>query len=637
VTARIGIDVGGTFTDVVLYDDSSRRLERTKVFSVPERGGEVILEALERLGVDPADLSMFVHATTLVTNLIIERRGAKVGLLTTRGFRDVLEIGLSYREHPYDLQFEKARPLVPRPLRRELTERIAAGGAVVEPLDPEEVLRETEWLVEQGVEAVAVVFLHSYANPDHERAARQAIAERFPDLRVSISSEVDPEIREFERCSTTVLNAYAMPAIVHYNDQLERDLAADGADLLYMHSGGGVVPPARARARPVELVSSGPAGGVLAAAYLGRQLGLSDIVTFDTGGTSSDVCMIENGDVQERDSIEVEWGMPLRARCIDVTWVGAGGGSIGWVDSGGALRVGPRSAGAAPGPACYGQGGTQPTVTDANLVLGLLDPERFLGGRVRLDVEAARRAVDALAADFGTGREELALGMRRIVTANMAQAVHAITVQKGIDPRSFTLIAFGGAGGQHATDVAAEMEITRVLFPPLASTFSAFGLLCADIRVTERRAFLNRVADNVREDAEKTFRDLHGRAAEALGSTNGGPVVEHRFAHLRYEGQTHELVVPVDPEGWSRLPELFEAVHERRFGTRLGDPVEAVALGVTLASPQPTIPLPRARVNGVDGRPAETRVFGIDEPVATYERAALPPGSRLAGPCILFE
>jgi N-methylhydantoinase A len=637
--ARIGIDVGGTFTDVVIYDDGSGRLDRTKLFSAPERAGEVILQALERLEIDRDDIELFVHATTLITNLIIERQGAKVGLLTTAGFRDVLEIGLSYREHPYDLRFEKPQPLVPRPLRRELRERVSATGEVCEPLDVDQVRRETGALVDQGVDAIAIVFLHSYANPEHELQARDLIAAEFPDVFVSISSEVDPEIREFERSSTTVLNAYAMPAVVRYNERLEHDIAVDGTDILYMHSGGGVVPRQRARARPIEMVSSGPAGGVLAAAFLGRELSLRDMVTFDTGGTSSDVCLIENAAIQERDAIEVEWGIPLRARCIDVTWVGAGGGSIGWIDTGHALRVGPRSAGAVPGPACYGRGGTEPTVTDANLVLGLLDPERFLGGRVHLDADASLRAVGGLAERFGAGAEELALGMRRIVTANMAQAVHAITVQKGVDPRSFTLVAFGGAGGQHATDVAAEMEISQVLFPPLASTFSALGLLCADVRVTERHAFLNPVVETAAEDAEELFRRLRVQAEEALGTLENRPILEQRFAHLRYEGQTHELVVPVGDAAWgSHLIDLFERAHERRFGTRLGDPVEAVALGVTLASPHPPVSLPRippAAQRSAESAPV--RVSGLDEPVPTYERAWLTAGMSVPGPCIVFE
>lgn len=634
---RLGIDVGGTFTDVV-HQDRSGTLRRTKVLSSAQQAGTVISEALDRLKVDGQDLSQLVHATTLVTNLIIERAGARVGLLTTRGFRDVLEIGLSYRENPFDLQAEKAVPLVPRPRRREIEERMSPAGEVLVPINLDEVLDETQALVDDGVEAIAVSLLHSHVNDLHELQAEAAIRSRFPELMVSLASVVDPQIREFERTSTAAINAYVMPAVVRYDNQLRDDVSIRREVLRYMHSGGGMVPPLRACSRPVELVSSGPAGGVLAAAFLGRELGMRDLVTFDIGGTSSDVCVVEDGEIQQRDEIEIEWGVPLRVRSIDVTWVGAGGGSIGWVDPGGTLAVGPRSAGAHPGPACYGHGGSEPTVTDANLVLGLLDPDRFLGGRIRLDSSAAERAVDSLAKDFEVSREEVALGIRRIAIANMAQAVHSITVQQGVDPRGFTLVAFGGAGGQHAIDVAVELEISRVLFPPLASTFSAFGLLCADAQVTERQAFLRDVDDEVGRDGERLFRELTERARESLGLSGEVEVVASRFAHVRYAGQSHELVVPIDRQGWSALPARFEDAHERRFGTRLGDPVEVMALGVTLASPRPAPSFPDCPPSMSEPEElGSVEVYGIDEPVSVIDRTALGRGDVVVGPVILTE
>jgi N-methylhydantoinase A len=557
--------------------------------------------------------------------------------LTTKGFRDVLEIGLSYREHPYDLQAEQPPPLVPRPLRRELTARMSADGTEIAPFDPDEVRAEAAALVDAGVEAIAIVLLHSYANPAHELAARDVIASEFPDVHVSLSSQIDPQVREYERTSTTVLNAYSMPAVVRYTSRFENEVAVKPRSLMFMHSGGGVIPPDRARERPIELVSSGPAGGVLAAAFLGQQIGIENIVTFDTGGTSSDVCLIESGEAQERDSIEVEWGVPIRVRCIDVMSVGAGGGSIGWVDSGGALRVGPQSAGANPGPACYGRGGTEATVTDANLVLGLIDPDRFLGGRVSLDLEAARAAVAGLADELGHGIEDTALGMRRIAIANMAQAVHSITVQKGIDPRGFTLVAFGGAGGQHATDVADEMEIKNVVFPPFASTLSALGLLVADIRVTEQKAFLKRLGDDVVADAESTWKDLREQAERSLTTIGDDVAVEEqRFAHLRYAGQTHELAVAVPSSGWDGLPGAFEDSHERRYGTRLGDPVEAVALGVTLSASPAAVALPTWAASDPAAE-TSVEVFGTVGAVRTYERASLAPGREVEGPCVIYE
>ncbi|HKP19144.1 MAG TPA: hydantoinase/oxoprolinase family protein [Gaiellaceae bacterium] len=630
------MDVGGTFTDVVLYDDSgTATLARTKVLTSAERPGEVIKEAFAVLGVAPEELELFIHATTLITNLIIERRGATVGLLTTKGFRDVLEIGLSYRPEPYNLQREKTSPLVPRPLRRELDERVGPRGDVIRPLDPAAALREVEALADLGADAIAISLLHSYANPVHERLARDAIAGAHPDLLVSISSEIDPQVREYERTSSTVLNAYAMPAVASYLDKLERDVATPAKSSFYMHSGGGVVPPAHVRARPIDLVLSGPSAGVLAASYLGEQLGLQDLMTFDIGGTSCDVCLIEDGHARERDAIDVEWGVPLRVRCIDVISVGAGGGSIAWVDVGGALRIGPQSAGAHPGPACYGFGGVEPTVTDANLVLGLLDPNRFLGGRIVLDLEAARRSLAGVAATLGVGEAEAAEGIHRIATANMAQAVRAITVQKGIDPRKFVLVAFGGAGGQHAIAVATEMEIRSVLFPPLASTLSAFGLLTADLKTTEQRAYLQPLAGEM-ADTKPLFVDLRRQALESLGLAADAEVAERRFCQIRYVGQTHELAVPLPEEGWSAMPAAFEDAHERMYGTRLGDPLEVVALGVTVVRMLPKLSLPPFRPDHGDAGLEPTQIQGLGA-VASLSRPQLAPGTEVVGPCVLYE
>ena len=634
MSKRIGVDVGGTFTDVVLYDESTGRLDRTKVLTSVERPGEVIHEALDRLEVSAAELSLFFHATTLVTNLIIERNGATVGLLTTRGFRDVLEIGLSYRPEPFNLLRPKAPALVARPRRRELDERLDPHGEVIVPLDRQQVLDEVASLVAGGVDAVAIVFLHSYANPTHEREARDAVKEAFPELLVSISSDVDPQVREYQRTSSTVLNAYTMPAVARYVEKLEASVTTPVDGMFYMHSGGGVAPPDRVRSRPIELVRSGPSAGVLAASYLGERLGLRDLMTFDIGGTSCDVCLIEDGEARERDSIDVEWGVPIRVRCIDVTSVGAGGGSIAWIDSGRALRVGPQSAGASPGPACYGRGGTEPTVTDANLLLGILDAGRFLGGRISLDREAALASVSSLADEVSVTPEEVALGIHRIATANMAQAVREITVQKGIDPRGFTLVAFGGAGGQHAVEVASEMEIRSVLFPPLASVFSAFGLLTASLRTTEQRAFLRLLGEQGNE-ADDVFAELATHAREALGENGGAGLTEQRFCHLRYLGQTHELAIPLN-DGWEGLREAFEDAHERMYGTRLGDPVEVVAVGSTLARSLPTIDLPEVEPENGDPVLGQTEVVGVGE-IPAIARARLSPGAEVDGPCVLYE
>lgn len=635
MNGRLGVDVGGTFTDVMLFEPGTKKLRRTKVLSAPERAGSVIQEALGRLETQADQLSLFIHATTLVTNLIIERRGAKVGLLTTSGFRDILEIGLSFRPDPYNLQWDKTVPLVDRPLRREVNERLDPEGTVLEPLNAAQLLQETDELVRAGVESVAIVFLHSYANPAHERQAKELIEETYPQLQVSISSDVDPQVREFERTATTALNAYAMPAMRAYVERLQREVNPPEGAMFYMHSGGGVVPPGRVIARPIELVSSGPSAGALGAAYLGKRLGLGDLITFDIGGTSCDVCLIEGGEVTERDQIEIEWGMPLRVRCLDVTSVGAGGGSIAWRDAGGALRVGPRSAGANPGPVCYGFGGTEPTVSDANLVLGLLDPDRFLGGRIKLDRAAALKAVGELASQFSMSAPDVAAGIRRIAIANMAQAVRAITVQKGIDPRGFSLLAFGGAGGQHAIGVAEEMEIERVVFPPYASTFSSFGLLTADLRASEQMAYLHVLPDGI-EGSEGVFRELRRRAAVAIGM-DASQLAEQRFCHLRYLGQTHELAIMMPASGWAGVPVAFEEAHKRLYGTQLGDPIEMVALGVTVTERLPAISLPKPHKKSGSANLGTAGIHGVDGPVQMYSLPHLAEDSQISGPAVLYE
>jgi N-methylhydantoinase A len=634
---RLGVDVGGTFTDVMVVDGSSGELRRTKVLSDPLRGGTVIREALERLQITMDDLSLLIHATTIVTNLIIERRGARVGLLTTSGFRDILEIGLSFRPDPYDLQWEKSPPLVERALRRDVLERIAPDGTVLEPLNTSRLLEDVEALVAAGVEAIAIVFLHSYANPAHEVQAREIIKETYPDLDVSVSSEIDPQAREYERTTTTVLNTYARPAMRAYTERLSAELSTPSQGMFYMHSGGGVIPPARAAARPVELVSSGPSAGAIAAAQLGAHLDIPNIITFDIGGTSCDVCLIEDRQLQERDEIEIEWGVPLRVRAIDVTSVGAGGGSIAWHDDGGAMRVGPRSAGGNPGPACYGLGGEAPTITDANLILGILDPDRFLGGRIHLDRQASEAAFATLAHQFESSVGDVARGARRIAVANMAQAVRTITVQKGIDPRGFALVAFGGAGGQFALDVADEMEIDRVIFPPFGSTFSAFGLLTADLKASERMAFMHVLPEGT-DAAEPVFRELSQRAAEGLEQSGDPSAIEvQRYCHLRYLGQSHELTIAFPESGWAGVPSEFERAHERMFGTRLGDPIETVALGVTVTrklSPT-TIPAAHAADGAFDL--GTTQVLGVKGPVRVLARPNLGPGLAVPGPAVLYE
>ena len=491
---RIGVDIGGTFTDLVLYDGDQNVIASAKTLSTPEAPDQAVRQLLTDVGIGEGEPFQLMHGTTLVTNLIVERSGAKVGLVTTRGFRDVLESMRADRQHLYDLQWDKPKPFIPRYLRVEVNERLDHHGNVLIGLHDNDVRDVVGYLLEHEVEAVAVCLLHSYANQVHERRISDIIGEMAPDLPVTISCDVNPEIREYERTSTTVLNSYALPKTRAYIDQLEQAFSRTGV-IRYMHSGGGLVSAGVARSMPVHLAFSGPAAGIRAATWVCERAGISDIVTVDMGGTSFDVCLVQDGVPETTGELEVEWEIPIRARALNINSIGAGGGSIAWIDAGGALRVGPHSARADPGPACYNRGGTEPTVTDANMVLGLLNPAGFFGSRLALDADKSTRALQPLAGHFDQSVSEVAKGIYSIVNANMAQAIREITIERGIDPRDFTVVSFGGAGGQHAIEVAREAGSRRVAFPALPGTFSALGLLTADMRYSRSRSMVARLLD----------------------------------------------------------------------------------------------------------------------------------------------
>ncbi|HKQ01474.1 MAG TPA: hydantoinase/oxoprolinase family protein [Actinomycetes bacterium] len=639
---RVGVDIGGTFTDLVVYDEASGDLRRTKVRTVPSAPEEGLLEACRQGGVDFGRISSFMHATTLVTNLVLTRTGAKVGLLTTRGFRDVLEIGRVYRNQLYNLQWDKPRPFVPRYLVREVDERIDMDGNVLEPLDERGVEDAVRALLADGVEALAVCLFNAYANGEHERAIGQIARSISAELAISLSSDVDPRIREYQRTSTTVLNAYAMPRTRGY---IERLAGVLGVPVRYMHSGGGIVPSGEARAHPIILIASGPAAGVLASQFIGRRSGIGDLITMDVGGTSCDICVLRDGEPEMRDEVEVEWGIPARTQGIDVASVGAGGGSIAWVDEGGTLRVGPQSAGADPGPACYDRGGTAPTATDANLVLGILDPGNFLGGRLRVVPGRSREALEPIAAHFGVSVEQAALGVFRLLNANMAQAILEATVKRGIDPRDFTLICYGGAGGQFAVAVAEEVGIRRVLVPPNQSVLSAFGLLTADLRNTASQTLLSLLTAVSAADLGKQFQEL-GQAASAFlqgEEASVGEVEFERLLDVRYVGQSTEVPVPVaegSPLDPASVYREFERLHELRYGTRLGDPAEVVNVRVTAVGTVPTLRLqpPSSRHSGAEPVPkGSRRIAFLDREVPVYDRDRLEPGTRIDHPCVIEE
>ncbi len=659
-TLRLAVDVGGTFTDVMLVDSATGRLVSAKVPTTPRDRALGILDgiaaALDMAGARAAQVSEVVHGSTTGTNALIERTGAKVGLLTTDGFRDVLEIGRIMRPDAglYDFSVDLPLPLVPRYLRCEARERLDAQGRVLVPLDEASVRAAAEHFARERVEAIAVCFLFAFLDPAHEEAAARFLGERLPGVPISLSSRVCPEIREYERSSTTVINAYLTPVMATYLDSLQRRLheRLGPARLSVIQANGGSTSVAAARRRAVTTVNSGPAGGVVAAAYYGRRHARDRIVSVDMGGTSFDIGLVENGACATTTEGSFQ-NLPVRVPIIDLHVIGAGGGSIAWRDAGGALQVGPRSAGAEPGPACYGRGGTAPTVTDANLVLGRLSADYFHGGRMRLDIEAAKRAVGALAAEMAMGLEETALGIVRVVNANMVKGIAAVTILRGIDVRDFSLLSFGGAGGVHAVDLAQALSMREAIVPPLPGTFSAVGLLVTDTRLDFVTALGGMRADRADLGAlEAAFQAMERQAATELAEqgfeAKSRSLIRH--ADLKVAGQTYELslalpnVGPFDSAGLRALLDAFARLYRERYAFFFdGEPIEIVNLRIAALGHNAPIELPRHERAGPDPaaalkamRPVYFESIGFT-PTAVYERDRLRPGMVVAGPALIEE
>jgi 5-oxoprolinase (ATP-hydrolysing)/N-methylhydantoinase A len=666
-TYRIGLDIGGTFTDLVLANDATGELRLHKLLTTPLDPSEGAVRGLEELcrtaDISVADVAELVHGTTLVTNAIIERAGARTALVTTRGFRDILEMGKEQRYDIYDLFLQYPAPLVPRRWRFEIDERIRADGAVLTPPDPEAVRATARRLGAEGIEAVAVVLLHAYANPAHERAVRDLLERESPALSVSISSEIDPEIREYERTCTTVCNAYVRPLADRYLARLERALGERGfrGRFTLMQSSGGTITPTIARRFPIRLLESGPAGGALVTAFFGAQLGRADLVAFDMGGTTAKLCLIRNGRPDVAPSIEAARvhrfkqgsGLPVTVPAVDMMEIGAGGGSIARVDTLGLLKVGPHSAGAAPGPAAYGLGGSDATVTDACVALGYFDPARFLGGAMPLDRDAAVRALERVGGAAGLDPVAAAWGVYEIVTENMAAAARVYLIERGQDPRRFAMVAFGGAGPAHAPRVARILGVGEVIVPPGSGVASALGFLVSPTSfelVHSRPGVLDAL-----EWAEiaALFEEMEAAGRAMLHDAGVAPaaVTCARRADARLTGQFHDIEIAI-PDG--RLTEAdaptlasaFEAEYRRLYGTFLaGRPIQVLNWRVRVSGPPPGLALPRARARpGAQAaaalrgrRPAyfpETEGFAD---VLVYERTRLVPGARLAGPAIVEE
>ena len=668
MTLRVGVDIGGTFTDIVLLDSDGQPRTR-KVSSTVDDYARAIAEALAELfaehGIAGADIEEIRHGTTVASNAILEHKGACTGLITTKGFRDVLEIRNLRMPRLYDIGWTKPPPLVERHLRIPVDERIDAQGEVIRPLDPADAERAVRHLLEQKVEAIAVCLLNCFVNPAHEQLIKAVALRLAPDLPISISSEVLPEIKEYERSSSTVINAYLTPIVSRYLARLGDDLTARGvqAPLLIMQSNGGLMSATAAAAKPMHIVESGPAAGVVGAQALGRTSGIDHLISFDMGGTTAKAGIIERGEFSRALEYQVGGGIMtgsrlltgagylLKVPAIDLAEVGAGGGSIVRIDSGGSMVVGPDSAGAVPGPVCYDTGGDQPTVTDASLILGHLNAEFLVGGDLRLNAERARAVFAAQVAEpLGLSLEHAAYGAQRIASANMMRAIRAVSIERGRDPRDYTLCAFGGNGPVFACTMAKELGMRRVLVPPSPGLFSAFGLLYADVEHHFAKTFRRLLQRMDLQLLNQAWDEMAGQARAQLTAEGFAEdrASVRRLASLHYQGQTFDLTVPV-PDGpigpgtIARLEEAFGQEHERTYGHRAGpeEPVElteirVVARGIperpvtpqvpSYASARPAPPARRAAYFGPD-------VGWLDTPV--IDRPAL--STPRDGPCIVEE
>ena len=662
---RVGVDVGGTFTDFVLVDEKRDLIFTGKRLTTPEDPSLAITYGLERLvsesGTSVPELDAVVHGTTLVANTIIERKGAKVGLITTKGFRDSLEMGREIRYDLYDLFFEKPEPLAPRFLRQPVDERIDAKGNVLRPLDENTLGAAAEKLVAEGVEAIAICFMHAYANDAHERQAKEILDAKYPDMPITTSTEVAPEIREYERANTACANAYVLPLMQRYLGDLSQKLSDQGLKqpLYLMQSGGGIASVTRGQAAPIHLIESGPAAGATAGAFYGRLTGTERVISFDMGGTTAKMCLIEEYEPEHAHEFEAGRvrrfkkgsGLPLKVPVIDLIEIGAGGGSLARVDNMGLLKVGPDSAGSEPGPVCYGLGGTQPAVTDADLLLGYLSPKYFLGGEMDLDLGLVKDAVEEKLANVtGLSVEEVAAGIHSIVNENMASATRMYIAEKGRDPRRYALVASGGAGPVHAYGMAKLLKISRVICPLGAGVLSALGFLVAAPGTDSVRSYVSRLENLDWDRLNRLFREMEEEAMAQIVEAGADPatVTMRRRADMRYSGQGFEIDVPVpdgemDGSAANVMRQSFLDKYQELFGRQIGDlPIEALTWRIYASGPTPNVELNFAGQQ-IDEEPSdkgERQVYFPETGYATckiYNRYALKPGDSFRGPAVIEE
>lgn len=652
---KVAVDIGGTFTDLVAYVDGTRELLAVKSPSTPPNFIDGVMNALEKAGIRPSEMATFKHGSTIATNAIIERQGAKTGMLTTRGFRDVLGAGRANRPDLFNSNWDPSPPLIARRNILEVSERVDYEGAVLTELVEDDVRVAARKIRARGLESIAISYLNSFMNGDHERRTKRILLDELDGIDVCTSSETLPEIREFERTSTVAANAYLMPVIEGYLNELVEALGKWGynGEVYVTHSGGGVMTAAAARTVPARICNSGPAGGVVGGMLAGKLAGFENLITFDMGGTSADLSLVEHGQPTIASEWRVDWNIPILFPAVDLVAIGAGGGTIAWVDAGGSLRVGPSSAGASPGPACFGKGNEEATITDAHVYLGRLDPERFLGGEMTLQPDLAEAAVERLAEKLGLSAPETASGIVRVANASMTAATHLISVERGYDPRDFAFVAGGGAGGLHAVDIARELGIPHVVVPRLPGLTSALGILQVDLRHDFLRPVLQQTKLLDSAWLAGQFAELEDEARKILDAESiptNRQVVE-RSLDVRYYGQTPYMNLRLDraPGSAAALDELatrYRAEYEHEFGYRLPEDmaeIEVVNARVAAIGLAETIELRRSEESGTAEdalrvwRPVFFQEAGefVDTPV--YARELLKKDASFEGPAIVEQ
>jgi N-methylhydantoinase A len=654
---RVASDIGGTFTDLIYLDEATGEIGMTKASTTPHNFAIGVEDTLEKSGIDVTATTFFVHGSTIIINALTERKGVKTGLITTKGFCDVLEITRANRPDLYNLYYTKPVPFVPRYLRLEARERVNYKGEELTPLNEDDVRQAAEFFEREGIEAIAVCFLHAYANPDHEARCGQLMRELLPGVPVTLSHEITQEWREYERTNTTVLNAYVQPIAVQYLNTLEEDLHRMGMGPVghIMQSNGGIATFEVARRAPIKTCESGPVAGVIGAAVIGDLLGEPNIISLDIGGTTVKSSLVEDGVPKITTDYRIEYrrdweGYPIKVPTVDIVEIGAGGGSIAWIDEAGSLRVGPVSAGAVPGPACYDAGGEKPTVTDANLVIGRINPDYFLGGEIKVSMGKARQSMQEIADFFSMSIEEAAMGVVRLADANMVNALKLVSVRRGYDPREFTLVTFGGGGSMHAAALARELRVKRIVVPTAPAVFSAWGMLMTDLRNDYIRTMVVRTDQIDPTELSNTFAEMEKQAIEELAAekVDRDQMVFQRFADMRYAGQEHTVKVPIPGDKLTEkdvleINECFHQLHDHAYTFRLESSVELVNFHLTALGrvEKPKI----TRLNADETRSVE-EAYKEDRPVIfdagflttpTYERDLLPVGTALSGPLIVEE